>query len=236
MKIKRTHDKLYLKENRYDKPKEMFKFILKKTFIKKNTNEVIGDFGCAAGEFLYFLNKKLNNKSLIGIDVRKDLLKKAKKFVPLANFIKGSVEKKNILNKDSVDKAFMIGVHPIFDNFEKSFTNLIYWTKPKGKIFICDMFNPHPVDVLLKYKLAKKTKDNFFESGWNIFSQKSVSLFLKRNKNVKNFSFHKFEMPFDLKPQNDPIRSWTIKSEGVRLMINGISIIQPQTLLIINLK
>ena len=94
MKIKRTHDKLYLKENRYDKPKEMFKFILKKTFIKKNTNEVIGDFGCAAGEFLYFLNKKLNNKSLIGIDVRKDLLKKAKKFVPLANFIKGSVEKK----------------------------------------------------------------------------------------------------------------------------------------------
>ena len=57
MKFKRTHDKLYLKENRYDRPKEMFKFIFKKSFIKKNANEVIGDFGCAAGEFLYFLNK-----------------------------------------------------------------------------------------------------------------------------------------------------------------------------------
>ena len=29
MKIKRTHDKLYLQENRYNQPKEMFKFILK---------------------------------------------------------------------------------------------------------------------------------------------------------------------------------------------------------------
>ena len=43
-------------------------------------------------------------------------------------------------------------------------------------------------------------------------------------------------MPFDLKPQKDPIRSWTIKSENRRLMINGISIIQPQTLLKIKLK
>lgn len=236
MKIKRTHDKLYLQENRYNQPKEMFKFIFKKALIKKNTHEVIGDFGCAAGEFLYFLNKKLPNKSLIGVDVRKDLLQKAKKFVPSANFIKGSVEKKNILKKNSVDKAFMVGVHPIFDNFEKSFSNLLSWTKPKGKIFICDMFNPHPVDVLIKYKLANKIKNNYFESGWNIFSQKSVSLFLKKNKIVKKFSFHKFEMPFDLSPQKDPIRSWTIKSRGIRLMVNGISIIQPQTLLIINLK
>ena len=53
---------------------------------------------------------------------------------------------------------------------------------------------------------------------------------------IKNFFFHKFEMPFDLKPQRDPIRSWTIKSQGVRLMVNGINIIQPQTLLIIQLK
>ena len=74
----------------------------------------------------------------------------------------------------------MVGVHPIFDNFEKSFSNLLSWTKPKGKIFICDMFNPHPVDVLIKYKLANKIKNNYFESGWNIFSQKSVSLFLKK--------------------------------------------------------
>ena len=29
LKARRTHDKLYLNENRYKKPKEMFKFIYK---------------------------------------------------------------------------------------------------------------------------------------------------------------------------------------------------------------
>jgi hypothetical protein len=61
MKIIRTHDKLYLKENRYKKPKEIFKFIynlIKKSNHNKN-KKVITDFGCAAGEFLFFLKPGL---------------------------------------------------------------------------------------------------------------------------------------------------------------------------------
>ena len=90
----------------------------------------------------------------------------------------------------------------------------------------------HSSNLLLSENYNSKT----YETGWNIFSEKSVSKFLKKNKKVLNFSFKKFQMPFDLKPQKDPIRSWTIKSENRRLMINGISIIQPQTLLKIKLK
>ena len=45
------------------------------------------------------------------------------------------------------------------------------------------------------------------------FSEKSVEEFLKKKSVVKNFKFKKFEMPFDLRPQKDPIRSWTIKSK-----------------------
>ena len=98
------------------------------------------------------------------------------------------------------------------------------------------MFNPYPVDVIIKYKLSKNYKKKFFESGWNIFSRNSVSMFLKKNKKVKSFKYHEFVMPFDLKPQSDPIRSWTVKAKKTRLMVNGLSIIQPQTLLIITLK
>ena len=99
------------------------------------------------------------------------------------------------------------------------------------------MFNPYPVDVLIKYRNSSDyNKNGNYESGWNNFSQKSVSIFLKKQKRVKNFSFHEFEMPFDLKKQKDPVRSWTIKSNNRRLMINGLSIIQPQTLLIIELR
>ena len=98
------------------------------------------------------------------------------------------------------------------------------------------MFNPFPVDVLIRYKLSENYKSNIYESGWNIYSKSSVSKFLKKNRNVKSFDFKTFQMPFDLKPQKDPIRSWTIRSEKKRLMINGLSIIQPQTLLKIKLK
>ena len=60
IKTKRTHDSLYLEENRYENTKEMFKFIFKNAFpkkIHKIQNEDILDIGCAAGEFIYFLKK-----------------------------------------------------------------------------------------------------------------------------------------------------------------------------------
>ena len=63
------------------------------------------------------------------MDVRADLLLKAKKIVKNVKFIKGSVLNKNLLKKTKFDKVFLIGVHPIFENFEKCFSNLIYWTK-----------------------------------------------------------------------------------------------------------
>lgn len=235
--IIRTHDRLYLKENRYDKPKEMFKFIEKIAFKNNKNNELVCDIGCAAGEFLYFLKRKHPNSILTGADIRTDLLLKAKRKLPKIKFLKGSVTKKNLFKENSFNKIFLIGVHPIFDNFEPCFANVIKWTKKKGNIFICDLMNPFPVDVLIKYKLTKNYKSSKFESGWNIFSRESISLFLKKNKKVKSFKFYNFEMPFDLKKQKDPIRSWTFKTNrNQRLMFNGLCVVQNQTLLSIKLK
>ena len=82
MKFIRTHDHIYLTENRYKKPKEMFKFIEKKAFKKKEgyKKKLICDFGCAAGEFLYYLEKKRPSNEYYGTDIRLDLLKKLKIF------------------------------------------------------------------------------------------------------------------------------------------------------------
>ena len=236
MKIIRTHDKLYLKENRYNKTKEMFKFIEKRAIKKNSVNKKICDFGCAAGEFLFYLNKKKPENEYTGIDIRQDLLKKAKQYIPDATFKRGSVLNKRINKKNFFDISFLIGVHPIFDDFEKCFSNLIYWTKPKGEIYICDMFNPDPIDVIIKYRLSENQKKNTFESGWNIFSKKSVTNFLKKNKKVKSYRFEEFIMPFHLKRQKDPVRSWTVDMNKKKVMVNGLSIIQPQTLLKIKLK
>ena len=98
------------------------------------------------------------------------------------------------------------------------------------------MFNPDPVDVIIKYRLSKNYKKSTFENGWNIFSKSSVSSFLKKNKEVKSFNFEEFEMPFHIKRQRDPVRSWTVNLNKKKIMVNGLSIIQPQTLLKIKLK
>ena len=195
--------------------------------------------GCAAGEFIYYLKKKLKKSNkIVGADVRFDLLKKARQNISGVTFLKKSVINKRSFKTKIFDKIFMIGVHPIFDSFEKCFSNLIDWTKKNGEIYICDMFNPYPVDVILRYKLSKNYNSKSNETGWNIFSKASVSNFLKKNKKVKSISFTQFYMPFDLGVnKNDIVRSWTFKNiKKKRIMTNGLSIIQNQILLRIKLN
>ena len=95
MKIKRLHDKLYLESNRYTKPKESSKMllkILKKKKFKSNKIKIL-DIGCANGELIYYLKKNLNNKvEFYGFDIRSDLLK-AQKNCPMY------ISKKLILTK-----------------------------------------------------------------------------------------------------------------------------------------
>ena len=65
IKTKRTHDSLYLEENRYENTKEMFKFIFKNTFPKKKYIKFkmkISRYRMAAGEFIYFLKKIKTNQ------------------------------------------------------------------------------------------------------------------------------------------------------------------------------
>jgi SAM-dependent methyltransferase len=237
-KKERTADSpIYLKDNSYLKPKEMFKFIERLSFKKKKKKFLSLDVGCAGGNFLHFLKKKNPQSEFCGMDPISDLVKKAKNYVPNCRFYKKSVLNPKSWQSKIYDKVFMVGVHPIFDDFTIPLKNIISWTKPKGEIYICDMFNPFPVDVFIYYRMSKDIKKNKLESGWNNFSIESFSNFLKKDKRVKSFSFTKFDIPFDLKRQKDPVRSWTIKEKNKkRLMINGLGLIQNQCLLKITLN
>ena len=61
-KVKRIHDKFYLNENNFEKPKQIHSFIcsLTKSSIKnpKNFDGIIIDFGSGNGELLFNLKKK----------------------------------------------------------------------------------------------------------------------------------------------------------------------------------
>jgi SAM-dependent methyltransferase len=244
--IKRTHDILYLRENNYKKPKEIHSYLIKLIIkdlkkIKKNDFEgSIIDVGSANGELLYNLRKNLKNSRLLGLEILKPLVDMSKKklFNYNIKIIQGSIFKKKNLSKINSNITVTCGVLPIFDNYKKFIENLIHITKKKGRIYIASLFNDFPIDVFVKYKLSKNFKKNSLEAGWNIFSKKTVSKYLSKNKNIKKYFFSDFSLKKELKfKKNDPVRSWTFKDSKKKLITrNGLSLILPTSVLCIELK
>ncbi len=229
IRIERTHDKqIYLKEDRYDNPKENHKIIAKLIMESGVLQEdsTLCDFGCATGEFLYYLSKQFPKAKYYGYDIIPELIEKARRRVPSVEFQVGSTLDKNLLPAKSIDIATLIGVHAMYDTIEPWLSNLIYWTRKGGRIEIFGPFNPYPVDVWMMCRRVDDLDPSHREIGWNLFSLASVREYLDSTK-VAKYSFTLFEMPFDLPPRlDDPLRSWTFLDRGNRrLFMNGASLI-----------
>ncbi len=229
--IERTADKnIYLQENRYDTPKEIFRLLgalSSQTGLLGQSHATVVDFGCAAGEFLYYLAKSFPGSKYVGYDVLPELIDKARVTVRDVEFKVGSVLDSELVADRSVDLSFLQGVHSIFDDFESCFSNLIRWTKPGGKIFIFGLFNPYPLDVWVQYRHSNAPNRVSRESGWNIFSKISVSTFIDKTIGKNFHTYTQFEMPYDLeKRPEDFTRTWTYKDiQGKRYFTNGLSLI-----------
>lgn len=220
----RTHDELYLKENRYENAKESFLYLankLKKD-ISKNKIYTLLDVGCANGELLYLLKKKFKNIKFTGADVREDLLLKAKK--KLGNEIR--FIKKNIFQtfiKKKYDFVICSGVIGITDNPKKFLSNLIKMKSKNGIIYLFHHFNEFDYNVYIKYQ--NPNNKHVLESGWNIFSLKFIKAICKNYK-VKLF---KFNMKKKLYPQKrDLVRTWTIRINNKNHFTNGLSLLLKQ--------
>ena len=225
----RIHDAIYLKENRYKQPKESFKFffnILKKK-INSNKQYDVLDIGCANGELIYSLEKKFKNFHLTGLDIRKDLILKAKKNV--SNKVK--FIHTNIAHPRKIDKKFDIiiccGVISIFDDYKIVLKNIKKLLKKNGEIYLMSLFNKYDYDVFVNYRDLNKNK-NLFQSGWNITSISSIKKFFKKDK----IEVFKFNIKKNIAPKkNDLIRGWTIRLNNKRYFTNALSLIQDQYLI-----
>ena len=230
VRVQRTRDKqTYLKESRYEQPKEIFKLLRDRSVRDGALQDgaTVRDFGCAAGEFLYHLSRTFPSADYWGYDPVPELLDKARQQVPGVAFEPGSVLDDDLVPAESTDLAFMLGVHSIFDEFEPCLSNLIRWTRRGGRIYVFGMFNPHPIDVWVKYRPVGHPNPDHREPGWNIFSKASVAHFLDATLGAGKHDFTRFEMPFQLDADpSDPVRSWTfVDSQGRRLFTNGLSLI-----------
>ena len=84
MKSEYLSDYIYFRDNYFNKPKEIFKFMEKNSSI--NNNDTILDIGCARGEFLHYLRVKKKIKSqMYGVDQSKKLINYALNKSPCVN-------------------------------------------------------------------------------------------------------------------------------------------------------
>lgn len=229
VKTKRTHDKFYLKENRKLKTKESFKFILKKIPHSLNNKKIL-DVGCATGDFLYYLSKKYPKANLHGLDIDSELIKHASITVPnVTKFYKRNITKKLKIS-DRFDIIFMNGVHSIFDDCMEWLPNIIsLLDNKKSKAFIFGIWNDDDVDVIVRMKKSNVSQN--WESGWNIFSKKTI-ITLLTNLNMK-YIFYDFNLNIDIKKNiKDPFRSWTIDiNKNKKIVVNGACILHKFSLL-----
>jgi 2-polyprenyl-3-methyl-5-hydroxy-6-metoxy-1,4-benzoquinol methylase len=228
-KISRLHDELYLKENRYQKPKDFFKYIDKVVSknIKKNKKYDILDAGCAAGELLYLLEKKYKNFNLSGCDIRDDLLKKARKHLSKnVDLKKIDISKKSNFFKKKFDIIICSGVIGIFDNLKNFKSNLNKALKKNGIILLGALINEYDYNIFIKYEDMKNK--NILQSGWNIWSIKKIKSLFKGKK----IKIYRYKPNKDFKKiKNDPMRSWTINVNKKKFFTNATMQIQNKLLL-----
>jgi 2-polyprenyl-3-methyl-5-hydroxy-6-metoxy-1,4-benzoquinol methylase len=219
MKKIRDHDKLYLKSNRYKKPKESHKLLYKilKKRISKNKNYELLDVGCANGELLYFLSQKFSNIKFYGADVRKDLINLAKKKLSQNIYLKQCDYNKKSLNK-KFDIIICSGVISIFDKLDIFFKNIKNNLKKNSTLFLFSTFNEYDYDIMLSYKdMNSKIKN--YQSGWNIWSLKTI----KQNFKKKKITKYPFKIGFDVKKnKKDLVRVWTTKINKKRHFTNAL--------------
>jgi SAM-dependent methyltransferase len=226
MNVQRTHDSLYLQESHREEPKEYFKFIADRAgeFIKRMVDGDAIDIGCATGDFLWYMSKLFPDCAFSGLDVRADLIDKAKRDMPNVTFYVGDIFAGTGLPDKQFDMVFMNSVHMIFDDHAPWLDNCLKLCKTGGGIFVFGMFNPDPVDVLVKARPA--TSEGAWEAGWNVLSHKTMLEYCKKRN--CGICFERWEIPIDIiRRASDPLRGWTIKkSNGYNIITNGTCVIQ----------
>ncbi len=202
---------IYLKEDRYDKPKEVQKFLAKIILqIPLSKEASLLDVGCATGEFIYYLKSQDPNMKLYGMDISEKMVLHARKMVKGTQFRIQSILNPPLWSGENFDFVVCNGVLSIFDDIEEQLRNLIMTAAPDGRVLVSDQFNEDPIDLIMRYRRASEAVGEW-ETGWNCFSQRTIENIARSFK--KNVRWHEFRLPFSIDKGEDPMRSWTIKTE-----------------------
>ena len=229
----RSHDALYATSDPCSPPKESFVRVadlMQGSNLNglKDRRPSVVDIGAAAGAFVNYLSGRLKHWDVHGVELRPDLVRSAKDFFGI-QLLQGSVLDGNLLDDASIDVITLLGVVGIFDDLCEIADNVSRWVKPGGLVLLHGLFNPFDIDVFIRYRESHREGPGDLETGWNIFSQRTVrDCFI--HCGASSVEFFPFTMSGDLpRTPHDPLRSWTEElANGDRQIVNGLWLKQPQ--------
>jgi len=208
-------DPIYLNEDRYEKPKELFKFIagLIEAAGRGDAGALL-DVGCATGELIHYLGLRLSGIGrLDGVDVSAPMIEAARGAIPQASFRVGSLLDADCFRARDYDVLVCSGVLSCFDDIETPLNNLLAATKLGGVLYVYTPINQYPIDVVMRYRRADADQAEW-ETGWNIFSRLTFERILAATGYRLDLVWHAFDMPFPIdRRADDPMRTWTVRTE-----------------------
>ncbi len=214
----------YLVSQNALEPKRIFKFTADILQAKNLGPECsILDLGCAAGEFLAYVNSRFNGIELHGIDLQPELLTVARLSVPKAQFHVGSVLSIPPELHGRFDIVTGIGVMGVFDDVElKAYLkNVAACLKPAGgRMLLVEPYNEYGFDLVVAHRKRAESIAGPWERGNSIYSMETVMEILENS--ASEFIFHPFDIGMELRPQVDKQRTWTISTASKNYqLING---------------
>ncbi|ALP52649.1 hypothetical protein Tel_05525 [Candidatus Tenderia electrophaga] len=209
----------------YDNPKYLFQVIgdrLEQALNGRKRPRLL-DVGGASGALAGYYQYRFADSQVTSLDFDAQLCEIGRQRLPGVQFIHGDANRMDMLADDSFDAVTMVGTLSVFDEFEPSMSECLRLTAPGGTVIVAGQFNSHPVDALIRYRYSG---EDAWNTGYNLFSCQSVARFLDQQPMIASYQFCNFELPFDLAPQDDPIRSWTEQtSDGRRELRNGLNLV-----------
>ena len=166
-----SDDAIYLNDSKLGDAKETFKFMVD---LIDNLDQAdplrIFDVGCASGEFIHFLNRRIPGCQSAGLDISAAMIEQARKDIPKSTFHVGSaLEPENFTDKE-FDVVTSSGVLCIFDDIEVPLANMLSCVRKGGTILIYTIVNDDPIDLIMRYRRSDGAEPGEWEQGWNVLA------------------------------------------------------------------
>ncbi len=203
---------------------DRFKFLISRIGNRLEPDHTLLDLGCAKGELIYCAKRRFpKTVTYVGVEQSSELIEKTRNVADLndVRFVCANVENVNL--EEKFDHVVMSGVLSCFDDLASPISSMVNHLKDTGWGYIFGPFNEDDVDLLVRFRNNYR-KSKKWESGMNIFSLGTIKRHLKELN--RKFLVHRFEISTDLPKHEDPVKSFTIRTEtGERIIVTGCGVL-----------